>query len=148
MRPASSAHRAGRGMMHKALELAPLPWFIDDDQQGIYGKDTISICHSGDPECATPPIVCVVYRGYEDGPSRTLADFICSKINSSSADNVYHSQFAPLDHVQIDDDTSIVATVIGLTFQSADRLQVGVSWIANGVSQEGWFDEIRLRRVP
>ncbi len=59
-------------------------------------------------------------------------------------DRVYRSHFAPLDRVRIDRDQSIIATVIGLTFQSDGRLQIGVSWISNGIPQEAWFDESRL----
>ena len=76
---------AGPEKVRAPHDLAPLPWFIDEGQTGIGGKDTLAICHSGDLELATPPIVCVVYRGYEDGPSWELANRICVTINAAAS---------------------------------------------------------------
>lgn len=59
--------------------LAPPPWFIDEREElrHFAGRDTLLIsCH--EPGDATPSIVAVATRGYEDGPSWTNARLIAA----------------------------------------------------------------------
>ncbi len=50
------------------------------------------------------------------------------------------------DRVTIDDDKSIVATVVGLLLRPRDY-QIEISWFANGAHHSAWFDEYRLKKV-
>lgn len=59
---------------------------------------------------------------------------------------LHESQLGFRDQVLIDNDRSIVANVLSIQF-SPGRVMYELSWMANGASQSGWFDQFRLTQV-
>ena len=53
------------------------------------------------------------------------------------------SRWAFRDRVHIDNDSSIIAVVTGMSF-SESGLKVCCNWFSNGDSKEAWFEEWRL----
>jgi len=53
------------------------------------------------------------------------------------------SNFDFKDKVCVDDESSIIMTVVGFSLYMTG-LQIQCSWFSNGVLQEAWFPEWRL----
>lgn len=51
------------------------------------------------------------------------------------------------EHVHIDGDKSIAATITGFMFKMSSCPAVEVSWFLNGEAKGAWFDESRLSLV-
>lgn len=58
--------------------------------------------------------------------------------------NTYESRLAPCDQVYIDNDQSIAARIIRVSFDQSGRAMHEVSWFNNGAIQTAWVEEYRL----
>ena len=54
------------------------------------------------------------------------------------------SSFIIGDKVEVDGDQSLIATVTGVWFQSAEFYRVECSWLHNGANQQAWIEPKRL----
>jgi hypothetical protein len=56
----------------------------------------------------------------------------------------FMSRYAFRDLVHIDDDTSITGRVTAFSWRVTEEPSIEVSWMHNGQSHSGWFNEDRL----